>query len=1267
MSSTLSIRATGLATGLLLLFLSASAAVAQDPAQIDAAPAHDTSQSQSDGPASLNADRDWQFVKKLRDDGMEDVAARQLLEFAKNYPEDPRAASALMQAAGIYRHLSQPLAALQAYDQLLQHFPSSAQAPNALLEKGALLAEGHRDQEAAEAYRSLLSSFPASDQADAARLGLAESVMAQDQDEQAKGLLRALVGGRAAPPLAARARFDLGVLAQKAGDDSLAIAHFDAVHSSYPTEIVGAFGLLRSAELLRTREAPQAAREHYQMVIQKYSDPYLHARANLGLAILDEAAQSWKQAAKRYREVADRGGTPEQIQRALLGLGECELRSDNYDSARDAANAYLKKYPDAAGTSHARLILARADARQNKEGAEQELLSLASSPDSTVAYSALLSLATLVESAKQVDQKEHERARLLWQRAASVAPGDSLRSLAWANAAQITSRALARHALAADLYREAAAAQPQSEMQAQYLLSQVRELRAAGQKDEARQVAEGLIRQHPTSEQAADLRLQLELDARRVQKQPDEAVRRLSQLALTPEENESLRRMKVGTVLRDVAGDAAAAAKVFEELSAAASDSLGAARASLELGKCRQELALQAKLDSATDTSWKEQWSAARKAYARAVELAPSGTTKSAAQTALLKLELSERAQAPAPPLFDAEHTPLLGGYGAQEGLDLGQSAWTALGAKLRLALKQKSANEARVWLLWRAAELSTDLPDSQRIVWLKEGLAQKPEPPRDQTLRYALAWLYHQQEKDELAAAELRRIMDAQDAGNLAAAARYLMAEIQRGQQHYAAAKTLYESYARTFPSSQLGQRSLLLAGDMALYGGDPDAAATLYHALVQRYQDGVYTDDANYRLATAQMRRGRIEDARRRFQALAAQTSSSRYAGRSLLKISQLESSAGHDSLATDALTRLSELDPQLAQKEDVFRRLAELQLERNRPEAALRWLDRFQEDPVTARTLALRIRALAMAAKLKAAAEELKKLSEGYPQAGSLVPQARLDLADAELEEGRADDALELYQMVEKEPVTKELLSRAKYGEGMYMLKAQRFDDASTAFKSAAAAASNSEWSAQSLFKVANLAARDGDDEAARKAYQQLVDEYPNHPLKVKAMKGLAMSWRRLERYDKALEVYHSLLEEQADLPDAEQILSNIAYCYHESGRYELSIAAYQRVMPLLSEEDQAYGQFWIADSLEKLRRLDEAAAAYLKIPYLYPKSGQLPVTAQLKAAEVYQKMGELDAATKLYEKVIKQYGPKSQWGAEAVRRLDALQKEAKSSGS
>jgi hypothetical protein len=48
----------------------------------------------------------------------------------------------------------------------------------------------------------------------------------------------------------------------------------------------------------------------------------------------------------------------------------------------------------------------------------------------------------------------------------------------------------------------------------------------------------------------------------------------------------------------------------------------------------------------------------------------------------------------------------------------------------------------------------------------------------------------------------------------------------------------------------------------------------------------------------------------------------------------------------------------------------------------------------------------------------------------------------------------------------------------------------------------------------------------------------------------------------------------------------------------------------------------------------------------------------VTAQLKAGEAYEMVPDPEAARKLYERVLARYGPNSQWGSEAQRRLDRL---------
>jgi tetratricopeptide (TPR) repeat protein len=627
------------------------------------------------------------------------------------------------------------------------------------------------------------------------------------------------------------------------------------------------------------------------------------------------------------------------------------------------------------------------------------------------------------------------------------------------------------------------------------------------------------------------------------------------------------------------------------------------------------------------------------------------------ARAALLRMDVAQAAEPGAPPLFDADREPLLEGVGDQEALDLAAPPWPELARRAREAL-EAAAPQDRPWLLWRAAELSAEVEPGTRLEWTGGGLRADPAPALEMGLRYTRAQLLLALERTQDAAAELRRVMDSPAAGDAAVAARYAMAEIQRQERRYAAAGELYRDYARAFPHSQRGQRALLLAGDMALYGGAVDEAAEIYASILDRYGEGNYADDAAYRLGTAQLRRGRLEAARARFLPLAARGSGSRYAGRALLKLAELESQAGRDSQAVEALERLVEVDPDLAAEEDAPVRLARLELDRGRAKEALGWLDRAAGEP-TAATLALRVEAQARAGRRDQARETLERLDQGYPEAGELVAIARCDLADAQLEAGRAEDALAGYRGAEQEARTAAVRARALYGAAMSAMRLERFDESKEAFAAAAAAAPGSDWSAQALFKVAGIATRQGRDEEAKQAYEELVETAPDHQLVPEALKGLAAAWRRLSRFDKALEIYHRLLEEHPEVEDASQILGSIAYCYHELGRYEVSIAAYERAMPLLDEEEQAYGQFWIADSLEKLGRLEEAAAAYLKIPYLYPESGQLPVTAQLKAAGVYEQMGQTEAAVRLYEKVLRAHGAQSQWGGEAARRLQRLQ--------
>jgi tetratricopeptide (TPR) repeat protein len=492
-----------------------------------------------------------------------------------------------------------------------------------------------------------------------------------------------------------------------------------------------------------------------------------------------------------------------------------------------------------------------------------------------------------------------------------------------------------------------------------------------------------------------------------------------------------------------------------------------------------------------------------------------------------------------------------------------------------------------------------------------------------------------------------------------LSVAARYGLAEAQRELRRFDQAGELYLEFAAVWPETRRGQRSMLLAGDCALFAGRPDDAVELYRVLLGRFPESVYRDDALYRLGTALERAGKLEAARVPLWTLVDDDAASDYRGRALARLGTIERSAGQDSLAVVVLSRLVEVDPERAAQEDAWINLAELELELDHPGEALEWSRRQPEgvgDP--ARAAALEVEALARLGRTSEASDRLEDLSLAHPDRPELVAVARVHLGEGFAAKGQDDDAIEAFRRARNESSERETMARAAYGEGLVAAKAQRWADAEVAFDLARDTAPGSDWAAESLFKLGQLHLRDGDTSASRAAFSSLADNFPSHALAPQALQALARVFRQDGRYDKALEVYHRILDEYPEVEGGATILSNIAYCHHEMGQHEVSIAAYEQVLPLLEEEEQAYARFWIADSLDKLGRHEEAATAFLRIPYLHPSNGQLAVTAQLKAGEAWEHQGDADAARQIYERVLAAHGAGTQWGDEAARRLERL---------
>lgn len=163
---------------------------------------------------------------------------------------------------------------------------------------------------------------------------------------------------------------------------------------------------------------------------------------------------------------------------------------------------------------------------------------------------------------------------------------------------------------------------------------------------------------------------------------------------------------------------------------------------------------------------------------------------------------------------------------------------------------------------------------------------------------------------------------------------------------------------------------------------------------------------------------------------------------------------------------------------------------------------------------------------------------------------------------------------------------------------------------------------------------------------------------------ALKNLGVSYQKVKRWRDAEQVWLRMLQRFPDSQYSGEAALNSARCRMEQGDYSGAISAYTEALPLLDTESRARAFYWMGTSYEQLEDYQSAVVEYLKVSYLASGGGMWVVTAQLKAAECYVKIDRDQAAREIYNKVIRAHGASSNWGKIAQKGIDGLSKTAQS---
>ncbi|MEM8933920.1 MAG: tetratricopeptide repeat protein, partial [Acidobacteriota bacterium] len=95
-----------------------------------------------------------------RESGARDAALDSYLLLVRQFPEDPKAATALLSVLDLYRGSDERLAAKDTIERLLSDYPRSPEAAAAFVARGELETEAARDQEALGAARTTFRRVP---------------------------------------------------------------------------------------------------------------------------------------------------------------------------------------------------------------------------------------------------------------------------------------------------------------------------------------------------------------------------------------------------------------------------------------------------------------------------------------------------------------------------------------------------------------------------------------------------------------------------------------------------------------------------------------------------------------------------------------------------------------------------------------------------------------------------------------------------------------------------------------------------------------------------------------------------------------------------------------------------------------------------------------------------------------------------------------------------------------------------------------------------
>ncbi len=304
-------------------------------------------------------------------------------------------------------------------------------------------------------------------------------------------------------------------------------------------------------------------------------------------------------------------------------------------------------------------------------------------------------------------------------------------------------------------------------------------------------------------------------------------------------------------------------------------------------------------------------------------------------------------------------------------------------------------------------------------------------------------------------------------------------------------------------------------------------------------------------------------------------------------------------------------------------------------------------------------------------------LRDLIDKFPQE-SIVPKAKYLYGKCFFNEGKYSDALEVFKQIVGKSSDKDTEELAFIDMGNAYLNLSSFNEAKEIWKEFERTYPSSQYRPSVILYLGGLYEKEGDYTEAQRQYQRVIDGYRGTRWAQEALFSLGHLYWQIQEYDKAQSCFEQLSQEQTPLALKAKLY--LAKVFEQKGENQKALDIYNQLIDselgiskaafvkkafLLKEMnkyDEAIVLFRkaIADGidtpeiifslglcLEKIGKNKEAIEEYFRVIYAYSGGDRessnsdvksYAVKAYFRVARIYEQENNIEAAKKIYQKIV-----------------------------